>query len=151
MQNAADAQKTLKQLRRKADKGKACMHEVQQLDKQCLTLFGEGLARFVPTYFKEGGAVSMHPGCFNQGGPLQLVQKWSEAPLLRLVTDRDASVNAAQLFLASRLRAVEVSDPCHILWRTAQLGVEHSGFKGAVATLTIAMNAWKGPLGPPRR
>ena len=53
--NADEAQRALKKMRRsKYKEGKTTVHEVQQLDKQCLTAFGEGLVRFVPSYFKDG-------------------------------------------------------------------------------------------------
>ena len=144
--NADEAQRALKLIRRsKYKEGKTTVHEVQQLDKQCLTAFGEGLARFVPSYFKDG-VKRMSPGCFSSG-LLKLECPWSDAPLLRLVSDRESSMNNVQTFLISRLRAVEISDPCHILWRCAQLAIEHAGFKSSVATLTVAMNAWKGILG----
>ena len=144
--NADEAQQALKKLRRSKNKeGKATLHEVQQLDKQCITAFGEGLGRFVPSYFT-GGVQKMTPGCFSSG-LLKLERLWSDAPLLRVVSDRDSTMSNVQTFLISRLRALEVSDPCHILWRCAQLAIEHAGFKSSVATLTVAMNAWKGFLG----
>lgn len=144
--NADEAQSALKKIRKSKNKeGKTTVHEVQQLDKQCVTAFGEGLARFVPSYFKDG-VKRMSPGCFSSG-LLKLECPWSDAPLLRLVSDRESSMNNVQTFLISRLRAVEISDPCQILRRCAQLAIEHAGFKSSEATLTVAMNAWKGILG----
>jgi len=105
--------------------------------------FGEGLSRFRPSYFKER-FFRLRPDCNSWAAELE---PWSERKLLRIVTDREKSANGMQSFLCSRLRALEVSDPCHILWRIAVLGVEHAGYKGAAATLTVAMNAWKGSLG----
>ena len=65
--NADEAQRALKLIRRsKYKEGKTTVHEVQQLDKQCLTAFGEGLVRFVPSYFKDG-VKKMSPGCFARG------------------------------------------------------------------------------------
>lgn len=144
--NAEEAQAALKKFRRDPSKtGKASLHEVQQLDRQLITACGTGLSKFIPSYFKDG-VKAMHPGCFSDGC-LELFVEWSRAPLLRIVADRESSMCAAQAFLASRLRVVEVSDPCHVLWRACQLGVEHAGCKGLVATLTVAMNAFKGHLG----
>ena len=142
-----DAVQAFKKMRKSRDTGKATLHELQQLDRQCTVALGKGLSRFVPTYFKDG-VRAMAPGCFSPGpGQLLLDVPWEKAPLLRLVSDREGSCSACQTFLSSRLRALEVSDPCHVLWRCAQLGIEHAGYKGAVATLTVAMNAWKGRLG----
>ena len=62
-----------------------------------------------------------------------------------MVLDREKSGNVVQGMLATRLRALEVSDPFHILWRIAMLGVDRAGCKGIVALLTAAINAWKGP------
>jgi len=138
-----DAQQAFKKAKlQNTQKGKASLHEVQQLDRQCVVAFGIGLKRFVPSYFA-AGVREMAPGCCSSG---QLVfdTPFEAAPLLRITSDREASMNNAQTFLLSRVRAVEVSDPCHVLWRCAQLGLEHAGYKGAVATLTVAMNAWKG-------
>ena len=111
-------------------------------------MHGGSRQRFVTlraAYFKDG-VRAMTPGCFSSG-LLKLERLWSDAPLLRVVSDRDSTMSNVQTFLISRLRALEVSDPCHILWRCAQLAIEHAGFKSSVATLTVAMNAWKGFLG----
>ncbi len=119
--NPDEAHRALKKMRRsKYEEGKT-VHEVQKLDKQCPTAFGEGLVRSVPSYFKDG-VKKMSTGCFSSG--LQLECPCSDAPL-----------GSASQFQTSSLRAV------------AQLGIEHAGFKSSVATFTVAMNAWKGILG----
>ena len=141
--DADDAQQAFKKAKfRNTQAGKASLHEVQQIDRHCMIAFGTGLKKFVPSYFA-AGVCNLAPGCYSSG-QLVLSTPFEEAPLLRITSDREACMNNAQTFLMSRIRAVEVSDPCHVLWRCAQLGLEHAGYKGAVATLTVAMNAWKG-------
>ena len=121
--------------------GQAVLSEMKQLNRLLGVGIGTDLAYFVPTYFAEK-VYRLSPSCNSWAHQLA---PWDERPLLRIVGDREKSQNAMQSFLCSRLRAMELSDPHHILWRVAQLGIEHAGFKDLVAALTVTANAWKGP------
>ena len=115
------------------------------MDRSLKFATGKSLCYFLPTYFNDG-VFKIHPtGCSSSWA--NQLEPWDSRPLLRIVGDREKSQNALQCFLCSRLRAVELSDPHHILWRVAQLGIEHAGLKDIAAAFTITMNAWKGFLG----
>jgi hypothetical protein len=101
------------------------VHEVKMLDRLCGLALGNGLARFIPSYFA-GGVSCLRPGCFKAEG----LVPWAERPLLRLAADREKAGNAAQGYLCSRLRALEVSDPFHILWRIALNAIKEAGCQG---------------------
>ena len=124
--------------------GQTILFDLKQLDWSLKFATGKTLCYFLPSYF-DAGVFKMHPTGCSSSWAGQLVA-WDERPLLRVVGDRERSQNAVQCFLCSRLRAVELSDPHHILWRVAQLSIEHAGFKSIVAALTVSMNAWKGFL-----
>ena len=127
------------------ESGSSIMQELKLLDRTLKFATGKSLKFFLPKYFN-AGVFKMNPtGCRSSWS--EQLEPWDARPLLRIVGDRERSQNALQCFLCSRLRAVEVSDPHHILWRVAQLGIEHAGFKNIVAALTVTMNAWKGFLG----
>ena len=125
--------------------GASTLFELKQLDRSLKFATGKTLEYFLPAYFRSG-VFKIHPSGCSSSWADQL-EPWDYRPLLRIVGDREKSQNAVQCFLLSRLRAVELSDPHHILWRVAQLGIEHAGFKTFVAALTVTMNAWKGFLG----
>ena len=99
--------------------------EIRQLDMLCNIAFGEGLQRFKPGYFTSG-VTCLRPGSLRCAALPPLEQR----PMLRLVADREKAGNAAQGYLCSRLRALEVSDPFHILWRIALNGINAAGCKG---------------------
>ena len=113
--------------------------EIKQLDRACLIAFGQGLERFIPSYFA-GGVTCLCPG--TDLGPLPPLH---QRPMLRIVSDRETSNTAAQAYLTSRCRVLEVTDPFHILWRIALQGLNKAGCRGTLAILTTAINAWKGP------
>ena len=121
------------------EKGKTILFDLKQLQRSLKFATGKDLCYFLPSYFKTS-VYSITAGCSSSWS----LEPWDERPLLRIVGDRERSQNALQCFLLSRLRTIELSDPHHILWRVAQLGIEHAGFKSIVAALTVAMNAWKG-------
>ena len=139
-----DAQ-SLKYLKKAARAGKEhgqnTLFEIKQLNSLIGLALGSDLTHFLPEYFKHG-VIPLLPGCCSSYQ--DQLRPWDERPLLRIVGDREKSQNAMQTFLCSRLRALELSDPHHILWRVAQLGIEHAGFKNHVAALTVTANAWKG-------
>ena len=140
-----DDANSLKYLRQAARAGKEpghhTLYELKQLDSLIALALGADLTHFVPTYFKDGAFPLMPGSCSSYQDQLP---PWDDRPLLRIVGDREKSQNAMQTFACSRLRALELSDPHHILWRVAQLGIEHAGFKSHVAALTVTAKVWKG-------
>ena len=52
--------------------------------------------------------------------------------MLRILTDREKVGGAMVGYLCSRLRAMEVNDPAHILWRICLLAIDASGLKGVL-------------------
>jgi hypothetical protein len=103
----------------------ATIFEIRQLDMCCHIAFGEGLERFIPPYFA-GGVTRLRPGHF----PDVQLPPLAARPMLRIVSDREKAANAAQGFLTSRLRALEVADPFHVLWRIALNGIKAAGCQG---------------------
>ena len=128
--DAGTAMKVLKKVHQEAKGGHmATVHEVKMLDRRCGLAFGVGLARFVPSYFASGVSC-LRPGCLKADG----LAPWADRPLLRVVADREKAGNAAQGYLCSRLRALEVSDPFHILWRIALNAIKEAGCQGFPTT-----------------
>ena len=124
--DAGTAMKVLKKVHPETKGGHmATVHEVKMLDRLCGLAFGVGLARFVPSYFASGVSC-LRPGCLKADG----LAPWADRPLLRVVADREKAGNAAQGYLCSRLRALEVSDPFHILWRIALNAINEAGCQG---------------------
>ena len=72
------------------------------------------------------GVTCLRPGKFDDG----MLPPLADRPMVRLVADREKAGSAAQAFLCTRLRAMEVSDPFHILWRCALNGVNAAGCQG---------------------
>lgn len=129
----------LKKVHKEAkDRHMATVHEVKMLDRLCGLAFGDGLARFIPTYFASGVSC-LSPGCLKADG----LVPWTDRPLLRVVADREKAGNAAQGYLCSRLRALEVSDPFHILWRVALNAIQQAGCRGFQTTCSAC--AYKNP------
>ena len=147
--------------------GREVIAEVKLIDRVLQIGTGAGLARFVPSYFEGGvkpmaiggrdGAMDLTKGGGDElpplaaeplspagGGGVEL-PPFAARPILRLVLDREKSGEAAQGFLRSRCRVLEVSDPAHIMWRAALNGVAATGARGAVASLTFIANAFRGP------
>ena len=117
--------KALKAMEREQKKDAAgTLLEIKMLDRSCIVGFGQGLEKFIPSYFASGVT------CLQPGSVLGPLPPLHQRPMLRLVSDREATNNAAQGYITSRCRALEVIDPFHILWRICLQGLNKSGCRG---------------------
>ena len=131
----------LKKLRRSWKTAKSqSLHEIRSIDKVVSIPTKQGVAQYKPEYFSKG-FFKLCPGALESDADLQPL---CARPMLRLVSDREKVGQSVSGYLCSRLRAMELDDMFHILWRIVILFIDSAGCKEVVGILTAAINMWKG-------